>query len=164
MIKKYSWMGLVAILLSSCGSGQAASTGTSSPPTPEAGSNSNGTLTAVNGQIDNPHSLPVAGTYEAQGLEMVVTATGATLNTGCTKGVVAGPIELANDGSFNTTGTMNPLIPMYPPQKTPLTIEGKYSDQDQAFSLEITFGPGTDPQPYNLVLNAPKNLDAACPG
>jgi hypothetical protein len=157
MIRNIIGMGFVALFtLTSCGTSPSASSGNSSPT-------SQGTLTAVNGQVLNPHNLPATGTYEGAGLEMVVTETGATLNTGCRKGAVPTPITLTSDGSFNATGTMNPELPMNPPEKTPIVLEGKYSQQDQALSVAVTFGPQGDPQDYNLVLDAPKNLDVACP-
>jgi hypothetical protein len=152
-------VGVVVILftLSACGTSQSAASTQSPAPTPA------GSLTKTDGQVINPQNLPAPGTYEAAGLEMVVTDTGATLNTGCTKGEVATPITLNTDGSFTTSGTMNPLLPMNPPRQTALSLEGKYSEQDQVISVAITYGPTGDPQDYNLVLNGLQNLDAACP-
>jgi hypothetical protein len=120
-------------------------------------------LKTVTGQVLNPHDLPAMGTYEGAGLEMVVTDTGATLNTGCRKGAVPTPLTLSSDGSFATTGTLNPELPMANPTQTPIALQGKYSDQDQAISLSLIVGAEGEPQNFNLVLNAPKNLDAACP-
>jgi hypothetical protein len=163
MIRKFVGLGFVALLFfTSCGTNQSAVASALNSGSGN-GSNSAGTVTAVNGQVLNPHSLPATGTYEGQGLEMVVTNSGATLNTGCTKGAVPAPIELADDGSFNTTGTMNPLLPMNPPTQTQLVLDGKYSEQDQVIAVAITYGPEGDPQNYNLVLNGPKNLEVVCP-
>jgi hypothetical protein len=145
------------ITLSSCGTSPSAAAPAVDIPT------SPGTLKTVTGQVLNPHDLPAIGTYEGAGLEMVVTDTGATLNTGCRKGAIPTPLTLSSDGSFATTGTLNPELPMATPTKTPIALEGKYSNQDQAISLSLTVGSEGEPQNFNLVLNAPKNLDAACP-
>jgi hypothetical protein len=144
MMRMFIWVGFITLFtFSSCGTSQSEASA----------------LTQADGQVLNP----VFGTYEGAGLEMVVTNTGATLNTGCREGAVPTPITLTNDGSFNTSGTMNPELPTNPPVKTPIMLEGKYSEPDQAFNVAITFGPEGDPQNYDLVLNGPKNLDFACP-
>jgi hypothetical protein len=102
------------------------------------------------------------GVYEGSQLEMIVTTDGAVLNTGCRKGVISAPILLSDDGSFDSTGTMNPLLPMNPPIKAVVSLAGKYSPQDLSVSVIVQIGEGTE-IPYNLVLNGPKNLDVACP-
>jgi hypothetical protein len=159
MIRMFIWVAVVALItLSSCGTSPSAAA-TAAGDTPA----SPGTLKAVTGQVLNPSDLPAIGTYEGAGLEMVVTDTGAVLNTGCRKGAVPTPITLSGDGSFTTAGTLNPELPMANPTQTPIALEGKYSNQDQAISLSLTVEPEGEPQNYNLVLNAPKNLDAACP-
>jgi hypothetical protein len=157
MIRKFVGMGFVVLLtFSSCGTSPS-NAGSSAPES----SAPTDTLKKVDGQIINPQDLPAQGTYEAAGLEMVVTETGATLNTGCTKGTVPTPITLSTDGSFDTTGTMNPLLPQFPVKQTPIALTGKYSDQ--ILNVAVTYGPNGDPQNYNLVLNGEKNLDVACP-